>query len=140
MVILGVDYGYARTGLSVCDALEVLASPAGVITESYMPKVAKRIAEEAASRNAELIVVGLPLNMDGSKGSHAEASEKLAEILRSEYGLSVELFDERLTTVEAYGLLSESGTFGKKRRDVVDSVAATIILKDFLSARENGDS
>ena len=139
MVILGIDYGYARTGVAACDALEVLASPVEVIRETYMPHVAKRIAEIAAERGAQLVVVGLPLNMDGSFGEHAEASKQLAEFLRTEYELSVELSDERLTTVEAYELLDQSGTFGKKRRDVVDTVAATIILNDFLSARKNGE-
>ena len=140
MVILGVDYGYARTGLAVCDASEVLSSPIGVIKESYMPKVAKQIAETASARGAELIVVGLPLNMDGTKGEHAQASIELAGILTDEYGLSVELQDERLTTVEAYNLLDESGTFGKKRRAAIDQVAATIILEDYIkTARKNGD-
>ena len=78
MVILGIDYGYARTGVAACDALEVLASPVEVIRETYMPHVAKRIAEIAAERGAQLVVVGLPLNMDGSFGEHAEASKQLA--------------------------------------------------------------
>lgn len=140
MVILAVDYGYARTGLAICDAGEILASPIGVIRENYMPKVAKEIASVAAKRGAELVVVGLPLNMDGTRGEHAQASEQLASILESEYGLEVALYDERLTTVEAYNLLNESETFGKKRKDAVDQVAATIILEDFLrTARKNGD-
>lgn len=135
MVILGVDYGYARTGLAVCDAMEILASPIGTIKDTYMPHVADKIAEEAEARGAELVVVGLPLNMDGSRGEHADASEALAAMLK-EKGLEVALYDERLTTVEAYNLLSESGTYGKKRRDVVDRVAATIILEDFLKTRK----
>ncbi|MBQ0135439.1 MAG: Holliday junction resolvase RuvX, partial [Oscillospiraceae bacterium] len=139
-VILGVDYGYARTGLAVCDETEFLCSPIGVIKESYMPKVAKQVAQVAAERKAKLVVVGLPLNMDGTKGEHALASEELAEILKGEYGLDVALQDERLTTVEAYNLLNESGTYGKKRRAVVDQVAATIILEDYIkTARKNGD-
>ena len=140
MVILSVDYGYVRTGLAICDALEVLASPIGVIKETYMPKVAKEIASVAAQRGVELVVVGLPLNMDGTRGEHAQASEALADILKSEYGLTVELYDERLTTVEAYNLLDQAETFGKKRKDAVDQVAATIILEDYLrTARQNGD-
>lgn len=140
MVILAVDYGYARTGLAICDAGEILASPIGVIRENYMPKVAKEIASVAAQREAELVVVGLPLNMDGTRGEHAQASEQLASILENEYGLKISLYDERLTTVEAYNLLSEAETFGKKRKEAVDQVAATIILEDFLrTARKNGD-
>ena len=135
MIILGVDYGYVRTGLAVCDKNEILASPIGTIKETYMPKVADKVAEEAKARDAELVVVGLPLNMDGSRGEHADASEELAAMLR-ERGLNVELYDERLTTVEAYNLLSESGTFGKKRRDVVDTVSATIILEDYIKSKK----
>jgi len=139
MVILGVDYGYARTGLAVCDEMEILSSPIGLIKESYMPKVAKRIADVAIERKAKLIVVGLPYNMDDTKGEHALASEELAGILRDEYGFDVVLQDERLTTVEAYDLLDKSATFGKKRREAVDQVAATIILEDYIkTARKNG--
>lgn len=135
MIILGVDYGYVRTGLAICDAMEILASPIGTIKETYMPKVADKIVEEANARLAELVVVGLPLNMDGSRGEHAAASEELAAMLR-ERGLKVELYDERLTTVEAYNLLSHAETYGKKRRDVVDTVSATIILEDFIKSRK----
>ncbi len=135
MIILGVDYGYVRTGLAVCDAMEILASPIGTIKETYMPKVADKVAEEAKARGAELVVVGLPLNMDGSRGEHADASSELADMLR-ERGLEVVLYDERLTTTLAYSLLDESGTFGKKRRDVVDTLSATIILEDFIKSRK----
>lgn len=140
MIILGVDYGYARTGLAICDPSETLCSPVETIKQSYMPKVAKRVAEVANERRAELVVVGLPLNMDGTAGEHAEASEELAKMLKEEYSLNVELMDERLTTVEAYEMLDESETFGKRRKNAVDQVAATIILQDYLkSARKNGE-
>lgn len=134
MVILGVDYGYARTGIACCDALEILASPVETIKESYMPKVAKRIAEIYSARGASMCVVGLPLNMDGTCGEHGEASKALAESLK-ELGINVELFDERLTTVEAYSYLDASGTYGAKRKDAIDKLSAVIILEDFIKSK-----
>ncbi len=138
MIILAVDYGYVRTGLAVCDKTETLSSPIGTIKETYMPKAAKMISEIASERNAELIVIGLPKNMDGTEGEHAEKSRELAQILEDEYKLKVELWDERLTTVLAYRLLDESGTYGKKRKNAVDAVSATVILEDYLKNRQTG--
>lgn len=137
MVILAVDYGYVRTGLAVCDKSEFLASPVGTIKETYMPKVALHINEESKRLKAELVVVGLPKNMDGSEGEHAQKSRELKEILEKEYDLKVELWDERLTTVSAYRQLDESGTYGsKKRKKVVDQIAAVIILEDYMKSRK----
>lgn len=138
MIILAVDYGYIRTGLAICDRTETLSSPIGTIKESYMPKVAKRISEIASERNAEMIVIGLPKNMDGSEGEHAQKSRELAQILEYDYKLAVELCDERLTTVLAYRLLDESGTYGKKRKDAIDTVSATVILEDYLKNKQAG--
>ncbi len=137
MIILAVDYGYVRTGLAVCDKSEFLASPVGTIKETYMPKVALHINEESKRLKAELVVVGLPKNMDGSEGEHAQKSRELKEILEKEYDLKVELWDERLTTVSAYRQLDESGTYGsKKRKKVVDQIAAVIILEDYMKSRK----
>lgn len=135
MIILAVDYGYVRTGLAICDKTETLSSPIGTIKETYMPKVAKKIYETAKERNAELVVVGLPKNMDGTEGEHAQKSRELASILETEYGLQTELCDERLTTVLAYRLLDESKTYGNKRKNAVDTVSATVILEDYLKNR-----
>lgn len=138
MIILAVDYGYVRTGLAVCDKTETLSSPIRTIKESYMPKVAKRISEISSERNAELIVIGLPKNMDGSEGEHAQKSRELAQILEDNYKLAVKLWDERLTTVLAYRLLDESGTYGRKRKNAVDTVSATVILEDYLKNKQSG--
>ncbi len=137
MIIMSVDYGNARTGLAVCDKGELLASPVGVIKETYMPKVAKAIAEAAVERKAELVVVGCPVNMDGSFGDRAKACTELAELLESEYSLNVTTWDERMTTIIAHKNLNETNTRGKKRKEVVDAVAATIILEDYLRYRKN---
>ncbi len=137
MIILSVDYGDARTGIAVCDALEMLASPVTVIKESYMPKVAKRIAELASEHRAELVVVGNPVNMDGTEGERSEKCRALAALLTEEYGLSTDLMDERLTTVEAHRALNVTNTRGKARKEVVDAVSAVIILEDYLKKRKN---
>ncbi len=135
MVILSVDYGDKRTGLAACDKMEILASPVGVIHESYEPKVIAKIKEQAEKLRPELIVVGLPKNMDGSKGERAEKCTSFALKLGEETGIKTVLFDERLTTVSAHRVLSENNVRGQKRKDIVDAVSAVMILDSFLKTR-----
>ncbi len=136
MVILAVDYGDARTGLAVCDRMEILASPAGVINEGYEPKVVAAVAKEAEKLKAELIVVGLPRNMDGSDGFRAEKCTRFAELLKETTGIETVMYDERLTTVWAHRTLSDNNVRGKKRKAVVDAVSAVVILEGFLASRK----
>ena len=135
MVILSVDYGDARTGIAVCDKMEILATPVGVIHESYEPKVIAKIKEIAEEKKPGLIVVGLPVNMDGSKGERAQKCSAFAEKLSEETGIETKLFDERLTTVSAHRILSENNVRGQKRKNVVDAVSAVMILESFLKTR-----
>ena len=135
MVILSVDYGDARTGVAVCDKMEILASPVGVIHETYEPKVIAKLKEIIAEKKPELIVVGLPVNMDGSKGERAQKCTLFAEKLKEETGIEVKLYDERLTTVSAHRILSENNVRGQKRKNVVDAVSAVMILESFLASR-----
>ena len=93
-----------------------------------------RIAQE---QKAELIVVGLPLNMDGTEGERAEKSRKLGKTLQIWSGLPVRMWDERQTTCAAADLLDESGTYGSKRKEILDSVSATVILDDYLAWRKD---
>ena len=137
MKILAVDLGRARTGLAICDENEVLASPAGVIPEWNRDRLARRIAQEAESRAARMIVVGLPRNMDGSEGTSAQEARSFAESLRSLVPVPVVMQDERGTTITAHSYLNDTNTRGKKRKAVVDAVAATVILQDFLTYRKN---
>ncbi len=137
MIILSVDYGRARTGVAVSDENEIIASPVGVIKEYNMEKLAVKIAEISVQRKAKQIVLGLPRNMDGSEGESAQNVRVFAEFLKQKTGLEVVLRDERCTTVTAYGYLNMTDTRGKKRKDVVDSVAAVIILEDYLNFRRN---
>ena len=137
MVILAVDYGDARTGLAVCDKGELLASPVGMIAESFAPKLIAAIAEKAAELQAEKIIVGLSRNMDGSYGERAEKCRAFANELQSQTGLLCELFDERLTTVAAHRALNEVNVRGKRRKNVVDTVAAVMILEDYLRTNKS---
>ncbi len=138
MKILAVDYGDSRTGLAVCDPGEILATPIRPqIEEKAMAKAAARICEAAAAQRAELIVLGLPRNMDGTEGARAKKSRKLAALLEEMSGLPVRLWDERQTTITAAGILSENGTFGKKRKAILDAVSASVILENYLSWRKN---
>lgn len=137
MIILSVDYGDARTGIAVCDKLEFLASPVCVIKESYMPKVANRIAELANEKKAEMIVVGKPKNMDGSEGFRADKCRELAESLEKIVDVPVNMWDERLTTVSAHKALNVTNTRGKDRKAVIDAVSAVMILEDYLKYRKN---
>lgn len=137
MVILSVDYGDARTGIAVCDALEMLASPVEVIHSDYAPKIIKRIAEICEQYKPGLIVVGLPKNMNSTVGERAEKCLAFADELKSAIGVDVKMWDERLTTVSAHNYLNLTNTRGQKRKNVVDAVAATIILEDYLQFRKN---
>lgn len=137
MIILSVDYGDVRTGIAVCDKLQMLASPVCVISQRNSEKLAEEIAEIAKSKNAQRIVVGLPKNMDGSLGFRAQACTDFAEVLREKTQLEVCMQDERLTTVSAHNILNQTNTRGKKRKQTVDAVAAVLILEDYLNKQQN---
>ena len=137
MIILSVDYGDTRTGLAVCDKFEMLASPLGVINEKDADVLAQKVKLEAENKKAEMIVVGLPKNMDGTEGFRAQACKDFADALAELTGLPVSMQDERLTTVSAHNILNETNTRGKKRKAVVDAVSAVLILEDFLNTRKN---
>ncbi len=137
MIILSVDYGRVRTGIAVCDKNEIIASPVGVIKEVRQDVLAEKISLIASEKHAELIVMGLPRNMDGSEGESALNVRKFADILKEKSGLEVVFNDERGTTVTAYQYLNSTDTRGKKRKAVVDSVAAVIILEDHMNYRRN---
>lgn len=137
MIILSVDYGRVRTGIAICDRREIIASPVTVITEVRQEILAEKIAGIAAEKRAEQIVVGLPRNMDGSEGESAQNVRAFAGILKEKSGLEIVFRDERCTTVTAHEYLNMTDTKGKKRKAVVDSVAAVIILEDYLNFRRN---
>ena len=140
MIIMSVDYGDVRTGIAVSDRLESFAFPVEVINEAYAPKVISRIKSITLDKKPELIVVGYPKNMDSSEGSRAQKCKEFAECIEAETGIKCVLWDERLTTVSAHNYLNATNTRGKKRKNVVDAVAATIILQDYLDYRRNSNA
>ncbi len=137
MVILGIDLGKARTGVAVCDQGEVLASPLCVIKEHNRERLLEEILRLSKEHKADEIALGLPRNMDGSEGESAQNAREFGRLLREKTGLPVALVDERGTTVTAHGYLNQTDVRGKKRKAVVDSVAAVIILQNYLDYRRN---
>lgn len=137
MIIMSVDLGLARTGLAICDKTELLSSPLCVIEERDLDALADKIASKAQENRAELLVVGLPKNMDGSEGESAQRAREFAKALSEKSGLECVMQDERGTTITAHNYLNITDTRGKKRKSVIDSLAATIILEDYLAYRKN---
>ena len=137
MKIMSVDFGDSRTGLAVCDKSELLASPAGVIEEKNFERCIEKVAAAAKEHGAEEVVVGYPKNMNGTIGERAQKCELFAEKLSELVEVPVKLWDERSTTVSAHYYLNQTNTRGKKRKAVVDAVAATIILESYLGFRKN---
>lgn len=132
MKILGLDYGDARTGLSVSDPTGMLAGSPSVIHEWNRDKLLDKLCDYIAQNQIDEIVLGHPKNMDGSAGERAQKCEALAEDLRTRTGLPVVLWDERRTTVAAHQILHASGKKAKKHRQTVDAVAASLILQGYL--------
>lgn len=136
MIIMAIDLGHVRTGVAVSDPTELIASPVGTITERKDEVLLEKLAAVAKEKKAQMLVVGLPRNMDGSCGESAQRCQALGEQLGSMTGLPVTFWDERLTTVSAIGFLNQTDTRGKKRKAVIDTVSAVIILEDFLRSRK----
>lgn len=137
MKIMAVDYGDARTGIAVSDMTGFLVGTTTVIHSWNADKTAAEIARLAKEHRAERLVMGFPKNMDGTEGPRAELYKAFAEKLREVTGLEVVLWDERRTTVEAHQILSDSGYHGKKRKNTVDAVAASLILEGYLAFLRN---
>ena len=137
MIIMSVDLGKARTGIAVSDSGESFAFPKTVITEYNTERLIKKVATLVGEYGAELIVVGYPKNMDGSLGSRAEECKEIAEKIGAASGKETVLWDERCTTVSAHTALNFTDTRCKKRKEVIDAVAAVIILEDYLKFRRN---
>ena len=131
--VLGVDFGEARTGLAVSDAERLLASGIGNIAGGGLEKTADAIVSAAGEQNAVAVVLGLPVNMNGTEGPRAERVRRLAELITERAPtLPVALMDERMTTMAASRFLNETNTRGKKRKGVIDTLSAQIILQNAL--------
>lgn len=137
--LLGVDLGTVRIGLALSDPDQRVATPAGTVEVEEpqdLPRIARSIAGEADRRRAVGVVVGLPLTPQGREGAAARRVRDIAQILAD--GLPVELWDERFSTVEAERAMAVAGADSRERRHAVDRVAATLILRGYLEARERG--
>ena len=134
---LGVDYGDKRTGLAECDISGLIAGGIGTISEGGMRKTAQRVAEEAEKRSCKKIIIGLPKNMDGSEGARADVIKAFGALLAEITEIPIDYYDERMTTMVAYRFLGETGTYGKKRKDTVDTLSAQIILQNALDRLKN---
>jgi putative Holliday junction resolvase len=136
--ILALDLGTRRIGVAVSDTTETLASPRPAVERSGDPaRDHRRIAEVAAEEEVELVLVGLPLSLDGTEGPAAQAARAEVAALEHVLPVPVEVHDERLTTVTAHRLLAEQGLDSRKRRSVVDGAAAAVLLQSWLDARRS---
>ena len=135
--IMGVDYGDARTGIAVSDLLCSLVGTTTVIHSRNPEKTIAAICDLVREKDVGEIVVGLPKNMDGTEGARAELCRAFAQRLEEVTGLPVKLWDERRTTVEAHNILSQHNYHGKKRKDTVDAVAASLILEGYLAFKKH---
>ena len=133
MRVLAIDYGDARTGIAISDASGTIVGQTSVIQSYNKNKTAAEIARIAKESGAERLVMGFPRNMDGSEGPRAELYREFAALVEETCAMPVVLWDERRTTVEAHNILSECNRRGKKRKQTVDAVAASLILEGYLA-------
>lgn len=137
MKILAVDYGDSRTGLAICDEGEILASPLKTLFERNFDRCVEQTAQAAQENHAKLIIVGDPVNMNGTRGERSEKCTLFAEKLRELVEVPVRMWDERSSTVTAITYMNEINKRGKKRKEVLDQAAAAVILESFLQYRKN---
>lgn len=137
MKVLAIDYGDARTGVAISDPTGLLAGFTTVIHSHDAKKVTRQLTQLVAEHGVERLVMGYPRNMDGTEGVRAELYRDFAGQVEQATGMEVVLWDERRTTVDAHRILTETGNFGKKRKNKVDAVAATLILEGYLAFLRN---
>ena len=137
MRIMAIDYGDAHTGIAISDPTGFLAGFTTVIN-AYRPEaVAEQISALAKEHGVEELVLGHPINMDGTRGPRSEKAQAMKTLLEETTSLPVVLWDERRTTIDAHQILMNSGKHAKKRKKVVDAVAATLILEGYLTYKKN---
>ena len=137
MKIMAIDYGDAHTGIAISDATMTLAGFSTVIDSRKAEVVASEIVRLIGEHGVTELVLGYPKNMDGTLGPRAEKAENMKKLLEEMSGMSVRLWDERRTTIDAHQILFNSGKNAKKRKKVVDAVAASLILEGYLTFRKS---
>ncbi len=133
MRVMAIDYGDARTGVAISDATGTLTGFTTVIHSRQPEKTAEALVQLARKREVQQLVMGYPKNMDGTEGPRAALYKAFAALLEDISGMPVVLWDERRTTVEAHQILSAGGYHGKRRKNTVDAVAASLILEGYLA-------
>lgn len=136
MRILGIDYGDARVGVAVSDLLGFMASGVGTIQNKGNKVLFSELQKILDEYKPEKIVIGLPKNMDGTEGFRVDATKEFAKNLESIYNGEIIFIDERLTTVGATRYLDTTNTRGKKRKAVLDTVSACLILEQYLNSQK----
>lgn len=134
--IMGIDYGDARTGIAISDLLCSIVGSTCVVPSRNTEKALADIVRLVKEHDVGKIVVGLPRNMNGTEGPRAELCRAFGARLSELTGLEIVMWDERRTTVEAHNILSQHNYHGKKRKDTVDAVAASLILEGYLNAKK----
>ena len=137
MRIMAIDYGDAHTGIAISDPTGLLAGYTTVINAHRPEAVIQQIAQLAKEYGVEELVLGHPVNMDGTLGPRSEKAHAMKTLLESAIRLPVILWDERRTTIDAHNILFNSGKNAKQRKKVVDAVAASLILEGYLTYRKN---
>lgn len=140
MRIMGIDYGDSRVGIALCDPLGITAQGLTMLHNKVYDKMLKSLVSLVAEHNVEKIVLGMPKNLNGTLGIRAEVTQSFYDDLKKLLpDMEIILWDERLTTVEASGILNVTNTRGKDRKNVIDTVAASIILQSYLDYIRKGE-
>lgn len=136
MRVLGIDYGDARVGVAISDPLGITAQGVATVPNKVYPKMLKTLADIVHERGVSAVVIGMPKSLDGHDGERTDVTRNFAADLSELIG-DVEIIfrDERLTTVQAAGILNTTNTRGKQRKNVIDTVAACIILQSYLDSK-----
>ncbi|PKM61385.1 MAG: Holliday junction resolvase RuvX [Firmicutes bacterium HGW-Firmicutes-21] len=140
MRIIGIDYGDARIGIASSDMGETLATAQGTIKVNGINDAVEKVAARIKELSGEQIVLGMPRNMDGSLSYRAERTERFAEALKEKTGLAVVFMDERLSTVQAYQYLNITDYKSRKRKGIIDTLSAQIILQAFLDSSKTNNA
>ena len=135
MRIMAIDYGDAHTGIAISDPTGLLAGFTTVINAYRPDRVTGQIALLAKEHRVERLVLGHPINMDGTRGPRSEKAQAMRQLLKETTGLPVVLWDERRTTIDAHNILFQNGQNAKKRKKTVDAVAAALMLEGYLTRR-----
>ncbi len=134
MILLGIDYGDARTGVARVNTACPIVTPVGTIKDKSIEGAAQKVADMARAEKAEKLVLGLPRNMDGSEGPRAEKTRHFGELVQQHVDLEIVFCDERLSSSYAHNIMNFTDTRGKKRKESVDALAATIILQTYVDS------